>query len=138
MKTAATKAAFLRLYYQGASWSDVGDAQGSDVIYVSAHTSDPGPSGKQTTHEANFGGYARVAISRSPSGWKIQNETCTNAAPLQFAECLSGNNTITHIATGKLASGPGDIAHVIELESPRSITLGAALLFGIGAIQIIE
>lgn len=44
----------------------------ADVVkYVSLHTGDPGEAGDQTTNEATYAGYARVAVARDSGGWTV-------------------------------------------------------------------
>ena len=42
-------------------------------LYVSLHTADPGEAGDQTTSEATYTGYARIAVVRSGSTSQDQN-----------------------------------------------------------------
>ncbi len=39
------------------------------VLYLSLHTADPGVGGAQTTNEASYTGYARLAVDRTGTGW---------------------------------------------------------------------
>ena len=40
-------------------------------ISVSLHTGDPGEAGDQTTSEAAYTGYTRIAVTRSTTGWVV-------------------------------------------------------------------
>ena len=40
-------------------------------FYLSLHTGDPGEAGDQTTSEATYTSYARVAVLRTSAGWNI-------------------------------------------------------------------
>jgi len=70
----AFETALLQHVFQNADLSTVGDAtglRGSTVagsLYVSLHTADPGEAGTQSTSEATYTGYARLAIARSAGG----------------------------------------------------------------------
>jgi hypothetical protein len=78
-------------------------------LYLSLHTADPGEGGDQTTSEATYTSYTRVAVSRSASGWTVSGATATNAALIQFPQCTGGSNTITHVAIGTASSSTGQI-----------------------------
>lgn len=55
----------------------IGDAAGllqsaaDGNLYVSLHTSDPGAGGSQTTNEATYTSYARVAVTRDGTAWTV-------------------------------------------------------------------
>ena len=79
------------------------------------HTADPGEAGASTASEATYGGYAIVTVNRNSGAWTVSGNSATNVALIQFAQCSSGSNTITHasitpngstqiIASGALAS----------------------------------
>lgn len=66
----------LKLYFQNVDHANVGDASGlqnsagAGNIYVSLHTADPA-GGDQTTSEATYTGYARVAVARGAGTWTV-------------------------------------------------------------------
>lgn len=66
----------LKLYFQNVDHANVGDAAGlqnsagAGNIYVSLHTADPA-GGDQTTNEASYGSYARVAVARGAGTWTV-------------------------------------------------------------------
>lgn len=66
----------LKLYFQNVDHANVGDAAGlqnsaaAGNIYVSLHTADPA-GGNQTTNEATYTGYDRVAIVRGAGTWTV-------------------------------------------------------------------
>lgn len=64
-------------------------------LYVSLHTADPTEAGSGA--EANYTGYARVAVSRT-TGWTVTGSTVNPAAAIVFGACTAGSNTITHFA----------------------------------------
>ena len=59
----------------------VGDATGlrgsttAGSLYVSLHTADVGEAGTQSTSEATYTSYARVAIARSGATWTVTTGT---------------------------------------------------------------
>src|SRR5579872_4965426 len=65
------------------------------VLYVSLHTADPTAAGTQSSSEAAYSGYARVAVARSSAGWSISGETVSNAAAITFPSSTSGPESET-------------------------------------------
>ena len=69
----------MELWFQNADMTNVGDAGGlrgsvaAGNFYASLHTADPGLDGGQTSNEATYGSYARVAITRAGGSWTILN-----------------------------------------------------------------
>lgn len=49
----------------------------------------PGEAGSQTTSEATYTSYARVAVVRSAVGWTVSGATVENAALVQFVTCTT-------------------------------------------------
>lgn len=80
-------------------------------LYVALHTADPGEAGTQSTSEATYTGYARVAVARSSSGWTVTNNSVSPAATISFGACTSGSNTITHFSVGVASSGATKILY---------------------------
>lgn len=111
MTTTAFVTALLNHIYQNAAIAFVGDATGlrgstaAGSLYISLHTADPGRAGLQTTSEATYTGYARLAIVRSSAGWTVAGNQASNAAVATFNICTAGSNTITHFGIGTDASG---------------------------------
>ena len=85
-------------------WSNVN-------LFVALHTADPGEAGDQTTSEATYTGYARVAVSRDGAGWTVSGNQASNTAEITFPECTGGSNTITHVSVGLVTSGASQILY---------------------------
>lgn len=140
--TTAFKTDVLEHLLQNATIPGVGDGtglRGSTVagsFYISLHTADPGAAGSQTTSEATYGDYARVAVVRSASGWTVVDEEGDNAALITFPTAASGTNTITHFGLGTDSSGAGTLVGSGSLDSPLSVVTGVAPFFAIGDLNI--
>lgn len=93
-------------------------AYGSN-LYVSLHTADPGEAGTLATNEADYTGYARVAVARDSSGWAIAGNQADNDAEITFPECTGGTNTITHVAVGTVG---GQILYSGALSAPLAVS----------------
>lgn len=107
------------------------------TIYLALYTADPGEAGTAITNECAYGSYARVAITKS-SGWTDSGSTFTNAGLLQFPECTSGSETITHVGLVTTASGAGQLVISGALTASRSVSSGIQPQFAIAALSITE
>jgi hypothetical protein len=132
----------MKLLFNNTTWANIGDATGlvgstsAGSFYVSLHTGDPGEAGDQTTSEANYTSYARVAVARSGSGWTVTNNQATNAAAINFPACTGGSSTCTYFAIGRASSGSGELIVSGALSASLAVTSGITPQFGIGACVI--
>ncbi len=139
------EANFLDHLFVNAAWANIGDATGLPAaatagnFYISLHTADPGETGDQTTNEATYTGYARVAVPRSSAGWTRSGTAPTqvaNAALITFAACTGGSNTITHFAVGRAGgAAAGEILFFGALSASLAVSNGITPQFAIGALQ---
>jgi hypothetical protein len=66
-------------------------------LYVSLHTASPGAAGNQTTSEAAYTGYARVAVARTTGGWSASTVQSTSpVASITFGTATAGSETETY------------------------------------------
>lgn len=116
-KSNATETDVLNEFFNAIAlpWNAITD------LYVALHTADPGEAGNQTTNEATYTSYARVAVVRSALGWTVAGNTAENTALFQFPQCTGGTNTITHVSIGTLASGAGQILYSGALNSSLAV-----------------
>lgn len=99
----------LLLLFNGTAIANVADNAASSPItniYVSLHTADPG-NGSQTTSEAAYTSYARVAVVRTSGGWTVSTNTVVPAATISFPAATGGSETETYAGIGKSISGAG-------------------------------
>lgn len=140
--TNAFETALLTLYFNNTDHANIGDAAGlqnsaaAGSFYISLHTADPGEAGDQTTSEATYTGYARVAVARSGAGWTISGANCSNAAAITFAPCTAGSNTITHFGIGSDAAAAGNLFFKGALTASRVISAGITPSFAIGELDV--
>jgi len=80
-------------------------------LYVSLHTADPGEAGDQTTSEATYTSYARVAVARTTGGWTVTNNSVSPVAAITFPAGTGGSGTVTHFAVGTQSSGAGKLLY---------------------------
>ena len=117
----------LKLIFQGTAIADLAENDSSSPLTnlrVALHTADPGEGGSQTTNEANYGGYTRVNVARSTTGWTITNNSVSPAANIEFPTATSGSNTITHFSVGTATSGAGKILYKGTVTPNIAVTTG--------------
>lgn len=120
------------LMFNNSNAANIGDAtglRGSTVagsLYVSLHTADPGEAGDQTTNEAAYTSYARVAVVRSGAGWTIAANQVSNAALVTFPAATGGSATCTHFGIGTASSGAGVLLFSGELGTNQGAFVGIA------------
>lgn len=141
----AAAAAILSLYFENANHANIGDAtgvQGSGTagsFYISLHTADPGETGNQTTSEATYTSYARVAVARSTSGWTVATAdpaTAKNDAAISFPQATGGSDTITYFAIGTDSTGVGNLLFSGILDASLAVSNGITPEFAISALTI--
>ncbi len=134
--------AILELLFKNNNFANVGDATGvrgsstAGSLYVSLHTADPGEAGDQTTNEATYTNYARVAVARSGSGWTVSGNALSNAAAVDFPAGGVTGNTVTHFGIGSASSGAGILLASGALSASRAISSGITPSFAIGELDV--
>ena len=133
-KSNATESDFLSLAFTATalSWA------AATELDIHLHTADPGEAGSQTTSEATYGSYARVTVSRNSGGWTVTGNSVANTALVQFPQCTSGSNTLTHFAVGTATSGAGQILYSGALNASLSVSSGIQPQFAAGALTVTE
>ena len=132
---------WMKLIFQATAIANIADnAAGSPLtnLYISLHTVDPGESGDQSTSEANYTSYARVAVLRTAVGWTISNNQAVNAATISFPQATGGSSTVTYFAVGTASSGAGKILYSGALTAQLAITTGITPSFAAGALIVTE
>ncbi len=143
-KSDAWETGLILLVFNNTNYANVGDATGlrgsstAGSLYVALHTADPGESGTQATSEANYTGYARVAVARSGSGWTCSTDTASNAAAVTFGACSAGSSTCTYCSIGVASSSTTAILYSGALTASLAVTAGITPSFAIGALTTTE
>lgn len=120
----------LNLLFTNADFTLVGDAGGlrgaatAGSLYFSLHTADPTDTGDQTTSEANYASYARVAVVRSGAQWTVSGNQVQNTNQLTFPAATGGSNLITHFGIGTSVSGAGKLLYKGALSPNITVTNG--------------
>jgi hypothetical protein len=108
--------------FRNADITLIGDATGvrgsttAGSLYISAHTADPGDAGTQSTSEAAYTGYARVAVPRNGTNWSVPaSQAINNLLAITFGACTAGSSSITHLGVGTDPSGVGKLLYSSNL-----------------------
>ena len=107
-------------------------------LYLALHTADPGEGGNQTTNEAGYTGYQRVAVAKDATGWDITDNQASNAALIQFPQCTGGSETITHVSIGTAVTGTGQILYSGALNASLNVSNLIQPQFAVGALVVQE
>jgi hypothetical protein len=106
--------------------------------YIALHTADPGEAGTAVTSESAYGDYARVAVTAATGFSAAAAGSTANTGLIQFPECASGSETITHVSIVTTASGAGQILYSGALNASRAVSAGIQPQFAIGALIVTE
>lgn len=132
----------LSLIFENANYANVGDATGlrgsttAGSFYISLHTANPNETGTQTTSEAAYTSYARVAVARSTAGWTVASGVCDNDAAINFPQATGGGETETHFGIGSDTSGTGNLFLWGALTSSLAVSSGITPSFAAGALDV--
>jgi len=117
----------LKLIFNATAISNLADNAGSSPLtnlYVSLHTADPGEAGDQTTSEATYTSYARVAVARTSGGFTVTANSVSPVANIDFPAATGGTNTITHFGIGTASSGAGKLLYSGTVTPNISVSSG--------------
>lgn len=130
----------LLLLFNNTNIANIGDAtgvRGSTVagsLYVALHTADPGEAGNQSTSEAAYTGYSRVAVARGAGGFTVSGNSVSNTAVVTFGTSTVGTPTITHFSVGYESAGATKILVSGALTTSQVINIGGPNTFAVGAL----
>lgn len=105
-------------------------------VYLALHTANPGVGGNQTTSEATYTSYARVAVTRAGTAWTITGGVAANDNLIQFPLCTGGTNTLTYVSLGRAASGSSQILAVGALSASLAVANGIQPQFAVSALGL--
>ena len=114
-KTNVFENEFLLLLFNNVAIAGIGDAGGlqpsgvAGSLFASLHTADPGEAGNQTTSEAAYTSYARVAVPRTVGGWTVTGNDANNAALVEWPQATGGSETEKFYGIGIALSGVGKL-----------------------------
>lgn len=103
---------------------------------IHLHTADPGEGGTSATNECTYGSYALQTVLRDATGWDVSGNQASNDDLIQFPQCSSGSETITHVSIT-----PGNSTQILysgALSSSLAVSVGIQPQFAVGALTITE
>lgn len=104
----------LALLLNGTAIANIADnaaAAPLTTLYLSLHTADPGAGGNQTTSEAAYTSYARVALARTAAGFTVAAGVATLTSNQNFPVATGGTETETFFGVGTAVSGAGELLY---------------------------
>jgi len=104
----------LKLIFNATAYANMADNASASPftnLYVSLHTASPGATGAQTTNEAAYTSYTRVAVTRTTGGWTVTNNSVSPAATISFPQASGGSETETFFGVGTSSSGAGHLLY---------------------------
>lgn len=117
-KSNALENDYMLHMFNNAAMPLIGDASGllpsaaAGSLYLTLHTNDPGEAGDQTTNEAAYTGYARVAVARSSAGFTVTANAVNLTANADFPVCTAAPGAaLTHFGIGTSATGAGKLLY---------------------------
>jgi hypothetical protein len=135
-KSNAYERKLLELIFQAQAYDNLAENDStspSTALWFSLHTASPGEDGEQGTNEVSYGGYARVGVDRTTSGFSVSTSPSGSTAGasvspstnVTFPQCTSGGTTASHFAVG-LTSGDstGEILYHGALNASLAISSG--------------
>ena len=104
----------LKLIFNGTSYAGLADNVSSGAftnLYVSLHTASPTATGNQTSSEAAYTAYSRVAVTRTTGGWTITTNSVSPVATISFPAATGGSETETFFGVGTSSLGAGHLLY---------------------------
>lgn len=117
----------LKLIFNATAIANIADNAATSPLtslYVSLHTADPGEAGNQSTSEATYTGYARVAVARTTGGWTVTANSVSPLAAITFGQCTAGSSAISHFAIGTASTGTGKVLYAGAVSPTITVTSG--------------
>lgn len=127
----------LKLFFNGTAIANIADNAATSPLtnlHLSLHTADVGEAGSQTTNEATYTSYARVAVARTSGGFTITGNAVALANNVDFPAATGGANTITHWAIGTASSGAGKVLYKGALSPSISVSSGVTPRINAGTV----
>lgn len=134
----AFETSIVALLFNATAIANVADNASSSPatsLYIALHTADPGEAGSQSTSEAAYSGYARVAVTRNAGGFTCTGSSAANTAQITFGQATGGTIAdITHVSVGLSSSGAGTLWGSLQLTNPIIMAVGSTPIFAAGQL----
>lgn len=112
-KSDAWENAYLRLLFNNEPVLGIGDSGGllpsvvAGELFLSLHLASPLESGNQSTNEATYGNYARIAVPRDSSGFTVIGNSVNLTEEQDFPMGTGGSGIAVYFGIGTALSGAG-------------------------------
>ncbi len=133
----------LSLIFTNVAATNIGDAGGllpsatAGSFFIGLHTATIVDSDSvQTTSEATYTSYARVAVARSAAQWTVSSGNIDNDNAITFPAATGGSDTVTDFTIGQATSGAGGIQIFGALTASLAVSNGITPQFAAGALDI--
>ena len=129
-KSTALDTALLQLIFNGNSTTTMSmafiNATSSPLsfLYASLHTATLTAASNQSSSEAAYGSYSRIAISRVSGQFTITGASVSPVSNIVFPAATSGTETETYLAIGVAASGASQILYFGALSPTIPVVSG--------------
>lgn len=117
----------LKLFFNATAIANIADNAASSPLtnlYIALHTADPTAAGNQTSSEAAYTSYARVAIARTSGGFTVTAGSVSPAATVIFPTATGGSETETFFSIGVAASGSSKILYAGPISPTIAVATG--------------
>jgi hypothetical protein len=118
---------WLKLIFNATAIANICDNAASAPLtnlYVALHTADPTAAGTQTSNEAAYTSYARVAVARTSGGWTVSTNSVSPVANIDFPACTGSTSTVTFFSVGVASSGSTKILYSGAVSPSISVSTG--------------
>ena len=126
-KGASFDNSLLKLIFNATNISGIADNTATSPLtslYISLHTADPTSAGNQSSSEAAYTSYARVAVARTTGGWTVTGNSVSPAGAISFPACTGGTATITNFGVGTASTGAGVLLYSGTVTPNISVATG--------------
>lgn len=94
-------------------------------LYLGLHTANPAAAGNQTTSEAGYTLYARVAVARTTGGFTAASaQSSVLVATASFPQASGGTETETYATLGTASTSTGKILYFGQISPTLAVATG--------------
>lgn len=119
---------YLKLLLNATAIANIADNASSSPLtnlYLSLHTATLSASSTQTSSEAAYGAYARVAVARTTGGFTAASaQSSALVATASFPAAISGSETETYAVLGTDSSGAGKSLYFGAISPTLAVSTG--------------
>lgn len=123
----AFETALLSLIFTNTAIAGIAAALGTaGSLFLALHTANPGEAGNQTTSEAAYTGYQRVAVARSTGAFVVAGNAVNPAAAITWPAptAVPVPGSATYFSIGTASNGAGMILYSGAITSPIPFVVG--------------